>query len=186
MNRVEIHEIEGVELINVAHKSDERGFFSKFYEGDNPKNPMDEFDLTSLALSGNTAKGTLRGLHFQSHPFQEAKMLSCISGKTFDVIVDLRPRSLTLGKWASSELDEAIPRILKLPKGIAHGFQTLEPNTKILYALSSAYSQDHAQTLDYQDKTLEIAWPAAVSKVSERDSKGLTLEAAIAIASRGH
>jgi dTDP-4-dehydrorhamnose 3,5-epimerase len=119
---IDFIEIEGVQLVNAFSTSDSRGSFVKFFPG----NLLFE-KLDSVAISTNPKMGTIRGIHFQIEPFAEEKIISCIQGSTFEVIVDLRPNSKTVGKIATFELSKENAKQVYLPKGIAHGFQTLAP-----------------------------------------------------------
>jgi dTDP-4-dehydrorhamnose 3,5-epimerase len=116
-------------------------------------------------------------MHFQIEPFAEEKLITCIQGSIFDVIVDLRPHSLTYGKWASFELSATNSLQLYLPKGVAHGFQTLVPDSIVHYCLSSTYSRESSFAINpFGD--LEIPWPIKKSIFSERDASGLSLSEA--------
>jgi dTDP-4-dehydrorhamnose 3,5-epimerase len=166
-NRVD--EIEGAELISTHSFSDNRGTFTKFQD-------IHKFhiNLNSLAFSTNERAGTIRGLHFQVEPFAEEKIVTCIQGSVFDVLVDLRANSTTFGKWASYELDSRKSVQLYIPKGVAHGFQTLVPNSIIQYCLSSVYSPDSSYVINPLGD-LDIFWPIQEITISERDSSGISL-----------
>ena len=169
-NRVSI--IDGVRITQFKSTSDIRGTFIKLH-------PLSELgnSLDSVALSFNPNPGTIRGLHFQVEPFAEEKLVSCVQGSVFDVIVDLRPSSQTFGKWTSFELSATNALQAYLPKGIAHGFQTLMPNSIIHYSLSSAYAPEYSFSIDpFGD--LGIEWPIEVHLVSERDAGGISLSSA--------
>ncbi len=114
-------------------------------------------------------KGTIRGLHFQKHPFGEVKMVKCIKGSIYDVIVDLRKDSETFLKWTSIELSAENKRMLFIPKGFAHGFQTLESNCELIYHHSEFYYKDAEDGVRYSDPMIGIKWPHNVSEISERD-----------------
>lgn len=165
----QVSQIDGVRISLINQVSDFRGTFLKFH-------PLLEFEnsLDSVALSFNPNIGTIRGLHFQVEPFAEEKLVACVQGSIFEVVVDLRPNSLTLGKWASFELKASNAKQVYLPKGIAHGFQTLTPNSMIHYSLSSAYSPDSSYSIDpFGD--IGIAWPLDPHTVSDRDADGVSL-----------
>lgn len=179
--RVALEQIQGVKVIESKKSTDNRGSFTKFFEADTYESMGLTPHFDSLAISENTLAGTLRGLHFQVPPHEEEKLILCIEGRIFDVVVDLRPNSPTRGKWASIELDAGFPTTLMLPKGIAHGFQTLEANTKVLYGLGSRYVPENAHSLLYTDATLEIAWPLLVSQISSKDENGISLAEAISL-----
>lgn len=182
MTRVEFDEIPGVVLHKSKRLLDERGYFEKFFE-------QKDFDFKglnthfdSLAISSSIASGTLRGMHFQSFPFEEEKLIACLNGKIFDVIVDLRAESPTFSKWAGIDLNSEDLVVAFLPKGVAHGFQTLTQNVQVLYGLTATYDQASAHSLDYADPFLSIEWPSAVTGISRKDLHGISLNEAITLA----
>jgi len=169
---VQVAEIEGVRVTESKSASDSRGTFIKIQ-------PSLEFQngLDSVAASINPMAGTIRGLHFQIPPYAEEKIVTCIQGSIFDVIVDIRPGSKTFGKCATFELSDKNGVQVYLPTGIAHGFQTLHPNTIIQYCLSSTYSPECAYSIDPFGE-LEINWPLKEFSISEKDASGLSFSAA--------
>lgn len=172
MTPTQVTEIEGVRINQIKSVSDNRGSFLKFH-------PLSEIEnsLDSVALSYNPASGTVRGLHFQVNPFAEEKVVTCIQGSIFDVIVDLRPSSSTFGKWASIDLSSANLLQVYLPKGIAHGFQTLVPNTIVHYCLTARYASEFSYVIDpFGD--LNIPWPMDANAISDRDRDGLSFSIA--------
>ena len=172
MNSHQVNSIEGIKVFSSAQFSDFRGRFKKFQ-------PLEILDgsLDTVAVSHNPTMGTIRGLHFQIEPFAEKKIITCLQGTIFDVAVDLRIESQTFGKWMAVQLDSEKGDQIFLPKGIAHGFQTLEPNSIVHYSISSKYSEQAAITINpFGD--LRIDWPLPHTLVSERDLNGLTLELA--------
>lgn len=172
MNLNEVHEIDGVRITKVKSITDTRGTFMKFHPLIELKNSLD-----SIALSFNTNIGTIRGLHFQVAPFTEEKLVSCVQGSIFDVIVDLREDSRTFGKWTSLELSAENALQAYLPKGVAHGFQTLTPNSIIYYGLSCTYSPKSAISINpFGD--LGITWPLQNFSISEKDLSGISLSSA--------
>lgn len=168
----QVSEIDGVRISHAKSVTDTRGTFVKF-------DPLRELEnsLESVALSFNPNLGTIRGLHFQVEPFAEEKLVTCVQGLIFDVVVDLRPNSRTFGKWTSFELSAANALQAYLPKGIAHGFQTLIPDSIIHYSLSSTYSPEFSYAIDpFGD--LGIDWPIKMYALSERDANGISLASA--------
>ena len=164
-----VPEIEGIRITQATSVSDVRGTFIKFH-------PLREFEdsLDSVALSFNPNLGTIRGLHFQVEPFAEEKLVACVQGSIFDVIVDLRPGSRTFGRWTSFELSAANAFQAYLPKGIAHGFQTLVPDSIIHYGLGASYSPESSYAIDpFGD--LGIDWPLKERSISEKDARGVSL-----------
>lgn len=167
-----VPEIEGVRISKVHSQSDNRGIFIKFHPLAELEKPLD-----SVALSFNPNLGTVRGLHFQVEPFAEEKLVACVQGSIYDVIVDLRPGSKTFGKWTSFELSAENMLQAYLPRGLAHGFQTLRPNSVVHYSLSSNYSPSYSYAIDpFGD--LDIDWPLETFAVSEKDSHGITVAVA--------
>lgn len=165
----QVAEIDGVRVTKTKSVADFRGTFIKF-------DPVQEFNfsLNSVVISSNPQSGTIRGLHFQVEPYAEEKLVTCVRGSIFDVIVDLRPNSNTFGKWASIELNAVNAIQAYLPKGIAHGFQTLASNSIIHYCLSAGYSPESAYSIDpFGD--LQIDWPLQVASISEKDKRGVSL-----------
>ncbi len=169
----QVLEIEGVRVKQVKSITDARGTFVKFHPSNDLKNSLD-----SVALSFNPNLGTIRGLHFQVEPFAEEKLVSCVQGSIFDVIVDLRSDSKTFGKSASIELSAENAIQIYLPKGIAHGFQTLEADSIVYYGISGTYSPESAFSIDpFGD--IGIRWPLQNFSISAKDSNGISLSRAI-------
>ena len=166
------HDINGVRVIQINKHVDNRGNFFKFH----PQQIL-EFDLDSVAISVNPLIGTIRGLHFQPEPYAEEKVITCLQGAIFDVTVDLRPQSKTFGEWRSLELNAGNSVQIYLPKGIAHGFQTLEPNTIVHYSISGSYSKNSASTIDPLGD-LDIDWPLNEKHISKKDKLGISFQQA--------
>lgn len=164
--------IEGAEMISMHSNMDNRGTFTKFHDSQ-----KFQIALDSLAFSTNKKVGTIRGLHFQTEPHAEEKLVTCIQGSVFDVLVDLRANSTTFGKWAFYELNARTAHQLYVPKGVAHGFQTLEPNSIIHYCLSSKYSPESSYAIN-PFGNLDISWPVRDVTISARDSSGISAELA--------
>jgi dTDP-4-dehydrorhamnose 3,5-epimerase len=157
---------EGVQISRLDLHNDIRGSFLKL----EPKKIMQE-DFNYVAVSTNPLIGTIRGLHFQIEPYAEEKIISCLQGSIFDVIVDIRHKSKTFGRWASIELSSENALQVYLPKGIAHGFQVLQSNSIVHYCLTSVYSQSTAFSINpFGD--LEINWPLKNSAISDKDAAG--------------
>ena len=160
----------GAWLVDLVPHEDERGFFARSY-------CADEFAAHGLVtqwpqcnVSFNTAKGTLRGLHYNAAPHAEAKLVRCTSGAIYDVIVDLRPDSQSFLSWIGVELDARSRRALYVPAGFAHGFITLADDTEVLYQMSARYVPEAARGLRFDDPTLGVRWPLPVEVISERDA----------------
>lgn len=170
MTKCNVTEIEDVVMIQSKYSTDIRGSFVKFQ----PDILLRE-KWNSVAISINPHVGTVRGLHLQVEPFAEEKIISCIQGSVFEVIVDVRPDSKSFGKVATFELSRESAIQVYLPKGIAHGFQTLLPDTILHYFLTSEFSPGDAYAIDpFGD--LKIDWPIKEWTVSERDLNGVSFE----------
>jgi dTDP-4-dehydrorhamnose 3,5-epimerase len=156
-------------VIELEHVRDERGFFARTWcekeFRDHGLNPS----LRQASISFNLKRGTLRGMHYQVGDFEEAKLIRCLSGAIFDVIIDLRRNSSTFAKHFSVVLSAKDPRMLYIPEGCAHGFQTLDDNTEISYQISQFYSPDHSRGVRWNDPAFAINWPLADPILSIRD-----------------
>jgi len=122
-----------------------------------------------MNFSFNKKKGTLRGMHYQEAPFEETKLIRCTSGKVFDVAVDLRKNSDTYLKWFGAELSRENLRMILIPGGFAHGFITLEDNSELIYHHTEYYNPSAEKGIRYDDKTVNIKWPAEVRVISDKD-----------------
>ncbi len=164
-------ELKGAYIIEVEKSEDDRGFFSRIWD----KKIFEEKGLDSKiiqsSISFNKKRGTMRGMHYQIEPYAESKLLSCTKGKIFDVIVDLREDSKTFKNWISVELSESNHKMLYIPKGFAHGFQTLEDNSKIYYQITQIYSPEHSRGFRFDDEDFRIKWPIEISMISQKDSE---------------
>jgi dTDP-4-dehydrorhamnose 3,5-epimerase len=161
--------IPDVKLISRDKYTDERGWLDKIYS----INVLSEFGWNSGIKQINhtfTNKvGTIRGMHYQHSPKAEMKMVTCLRGEIFDVVVDLRPQSENFLKWVSVALSANSGKSLLIPKGFAHGFQALSNNVELLYLHSAEYDQQKEGCLNPFDKRLKISWPLAVSEISLKD-----------------
>jgi len=159
----------GAYRIDLERKGDNRGFFARLF----CREEFREFGLTEVwsqcNVSHSVEKGTLRGMHFQRPPNADAKLVKCMSGAVFDVIVDLRKDSATFGCWTSVTLTEEGGEMIYIPAGFAHGFQTLTPDAELLYFHSDRYSPEHEGGLIYNDPEVGIAWPLDIGTLSNRD-----------------
>lgn len=162
-----IPEIDGALCIESPYFSDHRGAFYKIYEDFFGFNETFE-SFRQVNISDNSKVGTLRGMHFQIPPFDEYKLVTCIRGAVFDVMVDLRPNSKTFKSWFSTTLT-AFQKSVLIPPLVAHGFQTLDDDTSLLYLHSAAYSSSHSRGLSPFDSTLGIPWPKTITRISSSD-----------------
>lgn len=148
---------------------DERGHFARTFDAEEFLSRGLDARVVQESLSFNARAGTLRGMHYQIAPYEEAKLVRCTRGAVLDVIVDLRPDSPTCLSWFSAELSEENARMLYVPEGIAHGFQTLRDGTELHYRMNREHSPEHSRGIRFDDPELGIEWPAAERVMSERD-----------------
>lgn len=161
--------IAGAKVIDPAPHSDSRGRFMRawcvqeFAENGVPFVPV------QANFGHSVQRGTLRGLHYQTEAAPEAKLVRCTRGAMFDVVLDLRPGSATYGRWHGVELTPDNGRMLYLPEGCAHGYQTLVDDTEMFYMASAAYTPSAARGARFDDPAFAIPWPLVVSAMSEQD-----------------
>ncbi len=162
--------IDGAYIIDLEEKQDERGFFARAFCVNEFSDHGLENNFVQANLSMNYKKGTIRGLHYQLPPKQEAKLYRCIKGKIFNVFVDMRANSPTYLKWFGIELSSVNRKMLLVPKGCATGYQALEDDTEVLYWSSTVYAPELERGVRYSDPVINIFWP--ISKdiiVSDKD-----------------
>jgi dTDP-4-dehydrorhamnose 3,5-epimerase len=159
----------GACIIDIEPVPDERGFFARSWcreefarHGLNP-------DLAQCSISLNKKRGTLRGMHYQAKPHEETKVVRCTRGAIYDVIVDLRPESPTFRKWIAVELSADNRRMLYVPPGFAHGFQSLEDDTEVFYQISAFYHPESARGVRWNDPAFGIEWPVTKQVISDKD-----------------
>lgn len=173
MLKVEVSELTDVKIIEPKLFCDARGFFAETYsqQAFSAAGINDTFVQDNMSLSLH--EGTVRGLHFQAPPFAQAKLVRVGRGRILDVAVDLRRSSPTFGRHVAIELSEENRRQVYIPKGFAHGFCTLEPNTEVQYKVSAPYSPAHDRGLAWNDPELRIPWPVSSEKaiLSEKDMR---------------
>ncbi len=173
-------ELAGAYVLELERHVDERGFFARVWCREELAALGLTAELAQCSLSRSAKAGTLRGLHFQRAPHEEAKLVRCTRGAIYDVIVDLRPESATRGRWLAVELDCEDGRALYVPEGFAHGFQTLVDDTDILYMISTGYAPQAAAGVRWDDPALGIAWPEAGERViSGRDRSWPDIESVL-------
>lgn len=161
----------GAYLIDLEKRGDDRGFFARCF----CTNEFAERSLETQFVQANTSlsaqKGTLRGLHYQLAPKQEDKLVRCIKGSLYDVIVDIRENSPTYGQWYGAELSAKNHRMMYVPKGFAHSFLTLEDDTEAFYLVSEFYAPDCERGLRWNDPFFGIQWPLQPTVLSPKDSQ---------------
>lgn len=163
--------LKGSFIIEPERLEDERGFFARTWckrefeaHGLNPK-------LVQCNISFNKIKGTLRGMHYQEAPHEEARLVRCTMGAIYDVIIDLRPDSQTHKQWFSVELNVKNRKMFYVPEGFVHGFITLEENTEVFYQMSEFYAAECASGVRWNDPAFSITWPIDVKVISDKDKK---------------
>lgn len=168
--RIEPAPLEGAATIELDLRGDERGFFARMY-------CEKEFAVAGLETrfvqannSSNAQRGTLRGLHYQLPPDTEVKLVRCIRGALWDVIVDVRPGSPSFGRWFGAELTAQNRRMMYVPRGFAHGFITLTDDSELIYFVSDFYEPKQERGLRWNDPKIAIDWPIAPSVISEKDA----------------
>ena len=162
-------DLSGVFKIIKNKFSDDRGHFFRLFCEQEFKDQNMSNNLNQINLSTSAQKGTVRGLHYQTSPFSEQKIVTCIKGKIWDVAVDIRKESPTYLKWTSLELSAENYTSILIPEGFAHGFQTLESNSEILYFSSKPYMKEFERGINPLDKKLKIDWPIKISNISSKD-----------------
>ncbi|MFN8487872.1 MAG: dTDP-4-dehydrorhamnose 3,5-epimerase [Caldilineaceae bacterium] len=168
MNFVET-KLKGAYIIDLKKIEDDRGFFARGWCQNEFKTYNLNPNSAQLNVGFNYKSGTLRGMHFQKHPWAEAKLVRCTKGAVYDVIIDLRRDSPTHGQWIGVELTEENHRMLYAPEGFAHGYQTLADNTEIYYQTTQFYAPEFATGVRFDDPAFGIAWPLPLSMISNQD-----------------
>ncbi len=161
--------LKGAFVLEPERREDHRGFFARTFckhefeaHGLNPR-------VVQCNIAYNKRKGTLRGMHFQDPPHQEAKLVRCTKGAIYDVILDLRPASPTYKQWVSVELTEENHKMLYVPEGFGHGYQTLTETTEIIYQVSQFYAPESARGVRHNDPAFGIQWALPVAVISPVD-----------------
>ena len=158
-------------VINLNHLKDERGFFARLFCSKILKKNLGGFDIAQINNSFSKKKGTLRGMHFQKGKFAEAKIVRCIKGSIQDVIIDIRKKSPTYKNIFSINLSEKNRTMLYVPRGVAHGFLTLQKNCEVIYLVDNFYKPKYESGLRYNDKEFKIQWKLPVKHLSDKDKK---------------
>lgn len=163
--------LRGAFIIEPERLEDERGFFARSWsEREWAAHGLDSH-LVECNLSFNKKRGTLRGMHFQTAPRGQAKLVRCTMGAAYDVVIDLRNESATFKKWVAVELTAQNRLMLYVPVGFAHGFQTLKDETEIFYQMSEVYAPEYAEGVRWNDPTFQVEWLAQVEVISARDNQ---------------
>jgi dTDP-4-dehydrorhamnose 3,5-epimerase len=169
-------ELDGAFIIIPEKLNDERGYFTRSWDKEIFEKNKINSSISQCNISYNKKKGTVRGLHYQTNPFEEAKLVRCTNGKVFEVLLDLRRDSKTYLKWVGIEIDSKDLKMIFVPEGFALGFQTLEDDTTLFYQMSQIYKPEFARGVRYDDPILNIKWPIEVTNISEKDKDWKFLE----------
>ena len=162
-------ELAGVCLIELELLQDERGSFARSFCQKELAEIDVDFNITQANISYSSRAGTIRGMHFQEHPFAESKIVRCTSGAIFDVAIDLRSTSETYCNWYGVEINAENRLALLVPPGCAHGFQTLSDSAEVHYLMSESYKAEAAAGVRFNDPVFGIQWPLPVASISDRD-----------------
>jgi len=164
-------DIAGAFVIEIEPHIDERGFFARTWCSDEFKKHGLNPSIQQCNISYSEQKNTLRGMHYQSPPHSETKVVSCTQGRVYDVILDIRENSPTYGQWSSIVLDANEHKSIYIPGGLAHGFQTLENKCEMRYQMSTEYQANFSKGIRWNDPFFSIQWPKADTRIiSSRDT----------------
>ena len=161
--------LDGVFIIEPEKIEDERGFFARVWDKEVFEEMRLDPKLVQCNISFNKKRGTIRGMHYQIHPYEEAKLVRCTKGSVFEVMIDLRPNSKNFKKWQSVEISSENYKMLYVPEGFALGFQTLEDDTELHYQMSQKYVAEYARGIRWDDKIFKISWPLKPTVISKKD-----------------
>jgi dTDP-4-dehydrorhamnose 3,5-epimerase len=162
-------EINGMYYVDLEPRIDDRGYFARQFAQEEYEKAGIDFKMVQTNQALTKDKGVLRGLHWQVAPKLEAKVFQCLNGSVFDVVVDVRADSPTFGKWVGTELKSDKFRLLFIPGGLAHGYETLEENSRVQYMVSEFYAPDCERGLRWNDPYFNIKWPITPSFMSDKD-----------------
>jgi dTDP-4-dehydrorhamnose 3,5-epimerase len=162
--------LSGAFLLSGLRHRDARGDFRRVLDLDLLRTVAGDEDASYFATAHNLRRGTIRGLHYQAAPYEEAKTVWCTTGSIFDVLVDLRADEPTFGQWISVGLSADEVKAVHVPRGVAHGYQTTEDDALVSYLISGPYRPDSTRTIKWDDPTLKVEWPLPVSEVSAQDA----------------
>lgn len=163
------NKVNGSYVISLNKISDNRGFFSRVFCKDEFRRKKINFDIPQINASLSKMKGTIRGFHFQLGKSSEAKLVKCIRGSIYDVVIDLRKSSKTYLKSFGIKLTSANRKMLYIPKGCAHAFQSLEDNSELVYLVDYKYDPSKENGVRFDDRSLKIKWPLKVTCISKKD-----------------
>jgi dTDP-4-dehydrorhamnose 3,5-epimerase len=167
--------LHGLHYVESSSYRDLRGAFARLFCADDLESLLGQRHIVHINHSHTMKSGAIRGMHYQLHPYSEMKFVRCLKGKVWDVALDLRTGSKTFLQWFGIELTPDNERMMVIPEGFAHGFQTLEPNSELLYLHTAPYMPSHEGGVRYDDPRVSIKWPMSVSDISSRDSQHVLL-----------
>lgn len=159
----------GAVVVEMEQLVDERGFFARVFDSEIFEQQGLEPRVAQCNYSHSDCKGTLRGLHWQAEPYAEARLVRCIAGAIYDVVLDVRPGSVTNGKWAATELSASNGLSLYVPPGVAHGFLTLADDCDVLYQASSSHVAQAERGVRWDDPAFSIEWPFEPAVITDKD-----------------
>ena len=165
------HPLQGVYTVRPQYMNDKRGAFGRLFCREDFRCLGHDKEILQINHSLNKIRGSIRGMHYQNVPKCEIKIIKCIKGAVFDVIVDIREASPTFLQWTSVELSAQNKKMIYIPEGFAHGFQVLEEDSELLYLHTEYYSPGHEGALSYRDPILDISWPLTPTEISEKDQQ---------------
>ena len=169
--------LNGLKIIERTEVVDQRGAFERLFCADSLERLINSKPVKQISRSQTEHAGVVRGMHFQYPPFAETKIVTCIQGDIFDVVVDLRKGSTSFLKWFGINLHSSGCKTLLIPEGFAHGFQTLSPNCEVLYFTTASYTPTAEGLVNALDPLIGIKWPLEISSRSARDSTRPMLDA---------
>ena len=167
--KIKSTKIKGVYIINPSSQVDKRGYFVRTFCKQELSKLGIKFNIVQANRSFTKKKGTIRGLHYQALPYSEDKIIQCIQGSVYNVVLDLRKNSHTFGKWIAEEISEENKKIIIVPKGCVNGIQTLTDNCLIEYFMSEYYSPQSSRGIKWDDPFFKIKWPIKKPFLSEKD-----------------
>jgi len=163
-------DLKGAYVIEPEKYEDERGYFARVFCQNEFESHGFKLNMVQSNIGLSRKKGTIRGLHYQVYPYAEAKLIRCITGSIFDVIIDLRPESLTYKQWFGIELNSKNGQMLLIPENFAHGYQSLLDETEVFYQVSQFYAPDAERGVRWDDPAFNIQWPEMLDPIiSEKD-----------------
>jgi len=168
--------LKGSYEITIEPFTDERGWFGRFFCDNEFKTIGHHKKWVQLNQSFTKQKGTIRGMHYQIPPYSEIKLIKCVFGAVYDIIIDLRENSPTFLKYYSTKLSRKNKKMIYVPKGFAHGFQSLTDNAELIYHHTEFYHPNSEAGLNYNDPKLNINWPLPLKTISDRDRNHLFLD----------